>query len=251
VANKTIAKYLASFVDESTLDWEYYIYPLTFYYNTSFHRSIQATPYELTYGMEPRMPGIPGPEIRRKFYGESTTDERIQRLLFARDIARRHNEEATEKTKRDYDKKATPHNFTVGQLVLLDEHSFLHKNTKLAPKWSGPHRILRLKGPVNVELKLKNEKHLLVHTNRLKPYVMPTTLEETNQDPTPEPSTEDTDKIDSNQDPSSDHDQELFQDSGFIHKRYLESDFAPSSDYPEPGPEIDVPAVPFGAPPVV
>jgi hypothetical protein len=251
VANKTIAKYLASFVDESTLDWEYYIYPLTFYYNTSFHRSIQATPYELTYGMEPRMPGIPGPEIRRKFYGESTTDERIQRLLFARDIARRHNEEATEKTKRDYDKKATPHNFTVGQLVLLDEHSFLHKNTKLAPKWSGPHRILRLKGPVNVELKLKNEKHLLVHTNRLKPYVMPTPLEETNQDPTPEPSTEDTDKIDSNQDPSSDHDQELFQDSGFIHKRYLESDFAPLSDYPEPGPEIDVPAVPFGAPPVV
>jgi hypothetical protein len=251
VANKTIAKYLASFVDESTLDWEYYVYPLTFYYNTSFHRSIQATPYELTYGMEPRMPGIPGPELRRKFYGESTTDERIQRLLFARDLARRHNEEATEKTKKDYDKKATPHNYTIGQLVLLDEHSFLHKNTKLAPKWSGPHRILKLKGPVNVELKLKNEKHLLVHTNRLKPYVMPTPLEETNPDPAPEHPLEEMDKDDSNNELLSDHDQELFQDSEFLHKRYLESDFAPLSDYPEPSPEVHVPVVPFGAPPVV
>jgi hypothetical protein len=251
VANKTIAKYLASFVDESTLDWEYYIYPLTFYYNTTFHRSIQNTPYELTYGMEPRMPGIPGPEIRRKFYGESTTDERIQRLLFARDIARRHNEEATEKSKKDYDNKATPHNFTVGQLVLLDEHSFLHKNTKLAPKWSGPHRILKLKGPVNVELKLKNEKHLLVHTNRLKPYVMPTPLEETSHNPIPETPSEETDKTDSSDDLPSDHNQELFQDSDFIYKRYLESDFTPSLNHHEPDPEINIPIVPFGAPPVI
>ena len=28
VANKTIAKYLASFVDDSTLDWEPFLYPL-------------------------------------------------------------------------------------------------------------------------------------------------------------------------------------------------------------------------------
>ena len=38
VANKTIAKYLTSVVDKSTLDWEDYIGPLMFSYNTSFHR---------------------------------------------------------------------------------------------------------------------------------------------------------------------------------------------------------------------
>jgi hypothetical protein len=53
----------------------------------------------------------------------------------------------------------------------LDEHSFLGKNQKLAPKWSGPHKILRLKGDCNVELQLKhNNRKTVVHANRLKPY---------------------------------------------------------------------------------
>jgi hypothetical protein len=50
----------------------------------------------------------------------------------------------------------------------------LHKNTKLAPKWSGPHRIIRLKGPVNVELLTIKGKHLLIHVNRIKPYLVTT-----------------------------------------------------------------------------
>jgi hypothetical protein len=53
----------------------------------------------------------------------------------------------------------------------MDEHSFLHKNQKLAPKWSGPHKIVRLKGDANVEIQLKhNNRKTVVHANRLKPY---------------------------------------------------------------------------------
>ncbi len=51
--NQTIAKYLNSFVNSTTLDWELYLAPLMLCYNTSFHRSVQNTPYFLTYGMEP------------------------------------------------------------------------------------------------------------------------------------------------------------------------------------------------------
>ncbi len=66
---------------------------------------------------------------------------------------------------------AAPHKFLRQQLVLLDEHSFLHKNQKLAPKWSGPHKILQLKGDSNVEIHLKhNNRKTVVHANRLKPY---------------------------------------------------------------------------------
>jgi len=55
--------------------------------------------------------------------------------------------------------------------VLLDKHSFLAKNQKLAPKWSGPHKILRLKGDCNVVLLLRhNKKKLITHVSRLKPY---------------------------------------------------------------------------------
>jgi len=174
VVNKTIAKYLASFVADSTLDWEQYLAPLMFVYNTSFHRSILNTPHMLTYGIEPRQPNLPGPDVRRKFYGESSSDELLLRLLTARDVARRNNEETSTKTNFDANKKTAAHNFQVDQLVLLDEHSFLHKNTKLAPNWSGPHRIVRLKNDNNVELKLKNGRYLLTHASRLKPYFVPT-----------------------------------------------------------------------------
>ena len=43
VANKTIAKYLRNLVRDDTLDWEQYLPPLMFSYNTSFHRSIKTT----------------------------------------------------------------------------------------------------------------------------------------------------------------------------------------------------------------
>jgi hypothetical protein len=171
VAYKTIAKYLASFCDDSTLDWELYLAPLMFSYNTSFHRSIKNSPFFLTFGMEPRLPTLPTPDLRRKFYGESTTDNIIRKLLFAREVARQNNEDASDTARLQFDARAAPHKFLPQQLVLMDEHSFLHKNQKLAPKWSGPHRVLRLKGQSNVEIQLKhNNRKTVVHANRLKSY---------------------------------------------------------------------------------
>ncbi len=78
---------------------------------------------------------------------------------------------ASDEAEKQFNKTAQPHTFLPDQLVLLDEHSFLAKNQKLAPKWSGPHKILRLKGNCNVELLLRhNNKKLITRMNRLKPY---------------------------------------------------------------------------------
>jgi hypothetical protein len=77
VPNKTIARYLASFCYDSTLDWELYIAPLMFSYNTSFHRSIKSSPFFLTFGMEPQLPTLLTPNLHRKFYGKSSTHDLI------------------------------------------------------------------------------------------------------------------------------------------------------------------------------
>ena len=74
MANKTIQKYLASFVDKTTLDWPIYMAPMAFAYNTSEHRSIKTTPFFLTYGAEPWYPSFPNLDVRR-YYGESTAAE--------------------------------------------------------------------------------------------------------------------------------------------------------------------------------
>jgi hypothetical protein len=121
------------------------------------------------YGMEPRLPSFPGPDARRIFYGESLAADIFQRLTLARILAVESNLQATEKGKEYHDRKAKPHTYCVGQKVLLEEYYSLGKNTKLAPKWSGPHVILSLKGIHNVELLIQNKKKVIVNVDRIKP----------------------------------------------------------------------------------
>jgi len=173
VCNKTIAKYLNSFVDKSTLDWEQYIAPLMFSYNTSFHRSVKNTPFFLTFGIEPRLPSFPNPDLRERFYGESSAAEMFQRLQVARQTAVQSNLESTGKSSDYFNKSAKPHSFAINQMVLLEEYNFLGKNQKLSPKFSGPHIILSLKGTHNAEILMNNKRKVIVNVQRLKPYYSP------------------------------------------------------------------------------
>ncbi len=84
-----------AFVDESTLDWEIYIPALMFAYNTSYHRSIQATPFSLTYGIEARLPAFFAPDFRRMHDPDSANENLLGTLQHARDLAVENNLLAT------------------------------------------------------------------------------------------------------------------------------------------------------------
>jgi hypothetical protein len=170
VFNKTVAKYLASFVDNSTLDWEQYIPALMFSYNTSYHSTIHTTPYELLYGMKPRTPSLPATDIQRKFYGESFASERLQILQKAREIAKANIEKSQEKYKHQHDKKAEPHTFSIGQQVWYSQTDFLNVNKKLAPKWIGPATIIEINESV-AKIKLQNNRTKTLNVKRLKLFI--------------------------------------------------------------------------------
>jgi hypothetical protein len=104
------------------------------------------------------------------FYRESSAADIFQRLTLARKLAVESNLKATEKGKEYHDRKTKPHTYSIGQKVLLEEYYFLGKNAKLAPKWSGPHLILSLKGTHNVELLINDKKKVIVNVDRIKPY---------------------------------------------------------------------------------
>ncbi len=70
----------------------------------------------------------------QKILGQSTSDDIIQKLLITRNVARQNNEDSTDQAHLQFDAKAAPHKFLPNQLILLDEHSFLGKNKKLAPE---------------------------------------------------------------------------------------------------------------------
>ena len=46
----------------------------------------------------------------------------------------------------------------------------VRRAAKIAPRWTGPHRIEQLKGDCDVTLKLASGRKLTAHVNRLKPY---------------------------------------------------------------------------------
>jgi hypothetical protein len=212
VANKTIQKYLASFVDKSTLDWERYLPPLAFSYNTSLHRSVKATPYFLTYGYDARAPSFPNPDIQRH-YGESPAAEWYQTLQLARQLAAHHNMEATQQAEFDHNKKAHPFNYVAGQMVWLDERNFLHKNRKLAANWTGPHAITKVhdNGVVVIQ---KGNKSIVVNVDRIKPYVSPVKIVQQNSDSDQESKESDqTETTNSEADPLPSNDNASFEEN--------------------------------------
>ncbi len=74
--------------------------------------------------MEPRLPNLPDPDLRQKFYGESSTDDIIHNLLIAQNVALQHNKDASDIARQQFDSKAAPHKFLPQQLVLLDDGGY-------------------------------------------------------------------------------------------------------------------------------
>ena len=170
VFNKHVAKYLQKFCSSSTLDWETLIEPMVFSYNTQYHRSIKCSPYQVMYGMEPRLPSFPAPEMPN--YSETEAADRLRELQITRHIAMEHNIEMTDKNLMQQQKSASTYEFQVGQLVYYNQTNFLHKNRKLAQNWIGPVSIRKVLFP-NLEIVLQNGKRLIIHVDRVKPFKFP------------------------------------------------------------------------------
>jgi hypothetical protein len=88
----------------------------------------------------------------------------------ARDLATRNNMKATSRAEQDHNRKAQEHQYQVGQQIWLDERYFLSKNRKLAPNWSGPFLITKVRDNGSIRIKL-NRKEINVNVNRIKPFI--------------------------------------------------------------------------------
>jgi hypothetical protein len=81
VFNKAIKKYLAYFVDDTTLDWENLLPALMLSYNRSYHSTIATTLFELLFGVKPYLPSFPNHDIQWVHYGKSSSAERLDQLV--------------------------------------------------------------------------------------------------------------------------------------------------------------------------
>ena len=65
---------------------------------------IMTTPFELLYGMKPRLPSFPNQDIQRLHYGESFASQRLQILQKARAVAFENSQKQGETYRTQYDK---------------------------------------------------------------------------------------------------------------------------------------------------
>jgi hypothetical protein len=144
-----------------------------FCYNTSYHSTTRSTPYELTYGMKPRLPSLPIPELQRISYGEGFVSERLQILKKAREIALADSFKAGDWYKEAHDKKASEHNLLEGDYAYLDNQLFWGKNKKLSQRWIGPYLVKRVINEQNVELQISPKRAQIHSAYRLKKFIDP------------------------------------------------------------------------------
>ena len=85
------------------------------------------TPFELLYGMKPRLPSFPNQDTQRLHNGESFASQRLQILQKARAVAFENSQKQGETYRAQYDKRTTPHTYKICDL------GFLSRNKKLAP----------------------------------------------------------------------------------------------------------------------
>jgi hypothetical protein len=146
---------------------------MMFAYNTSYHRSVKSTLFEITFGLEPRTAENSNPYVRRQ-YGEDLGTEMFQRLQtcqnLARKIASEYNDRSIEESTKYFNSKVIPVEFKEEDWVLMSEHNFLHKN--LGETFKGPFKITKVHPNGTLLIRTKASKHEhLVNTKLLVKYI--------------------------------------------------------------------------------
>ncbi len=167
VFNRTMGRFLRAMLTEDRLDrkdWPSLISLLQFTYNTSLHRTIKTTPFEVLFGYDPRVPGFPLEESLVKELDLVATPE--TRWLHAKT-----NIDTVRKQQTDRANKGTyiP-DFQPGDKVLWLKDQLDGSNPKLQPKWVKATVVRPALQRLNYYIKPQSGKRtsVLVHVSKIK-----------------------------------------------------------------------------------
>jgi hypothetical protein len=170
--NRMLEEYLRQYVCPKQDDWDKYLPMAEFALNDSYQSAIQMTPFYMTYGCHPRLPGRVGVGSRDNPTGQGYVDNIEAAVKRAKHLLA----EAQQKMKLYADKKRRDLQFSLGDYVLLSTSNITLKTPgaqKLLPRFIGPYKVTEVVNPVAYKLDLPREMsrtHPVFHVSLLRPY---------------------------------------------------------------------------------
>ena len=172
--NRVLEDMLRMYVSERQNNWVDYLPLVEFAYNSSWHASIQMTPFEAMYGYNCSTPlNFSDPDNKVEI-----SRQMLERMDLELSKIRQHIKEAQKKQKLYYDKHRRPLSFNSGDLVFLKvtpkrTNLILGRDRRLSPRFAGPFKVVKRVGSLAYQLELPThvKVHPVFHVSLLKKYV--------------------------------------------------------------------------------
>lgn len=173
--NQCVEAYLRCMVFQEPKEWYKWLPTAEWWYNTSYHTSLQVTPYEAMYGVTP-------PQIGERAIPGNVSEEARATVQQREDMLARLKEnlaKAQTRIKKFADRLRSERQFELGDMVYLKMQPYrqnafgLRGSLKLRAKFYGPFRVLEKIGKVAYKLQLPEEAniHPVFHVSQLKKHV--------------------------------------------------------------------------------